>query len=126
MTEHSKEWGQLRVGATVTLRDWRGDSVTGEAFLSPGGGWLANMKSGTGHVFPIVPRELIKVVNGADETWARLQDGRVVTFIDWNGDKVTGIAQCNRAGLWECKTADGARWLLEPYRIAAVEEPAHV
>lgn len=122
MTEHSREWAQLRVGATVTLRDWRGDTVRGVAFLSPAGAWLAKMTSGTGYVFPVMPRELINVENGADETWARLKVGARVTFVDWNGDKVTGIAQRIPAGVWEAKTPDGARWLLEAYRIETIEE----
>lgn len=119
MTAHSKEFAQLRVGARVTLRDWQGFKVEGAAFLSPNLGWL--MRADSGSVFPVVPRELVAVADGADETWARLQAGARVTFCDWNADKVTGIAQCNRAGIWECKTADGARWLLEPSRIVSIE-----
>lgn len=121
MTEHTKEWAQLRVGATVTLRDWRGDTVRGEAFLSPAGAWLARMASGTGHVFPVMPRELVRVENGADVMWAKLQAGARVTFADWEGGKVQGVAQCNRAGIWEAKDAAGARWLLESYRIISIE-----
>lgn len=121
MSEHSKEMADLRVGATVTLRDWRGDTVTGTAFLSGAHGWLAKMNSGTGHVFPVVPRELIRVENGAAEMWARLQEGARVTFADWEGGKVTGIAHKIPAGIWECKDAGGARWLLEPYRIVSIE-----
>ena len=119
MTAHSKEYDNLRVGATVTLRAWRGDAISGTAFLDRDGQWLARTRAGS--VLPILPRELIAVADGAAETYARLQAGALVTLIDWNGDKVRGIAQCNRAGIWECKDADGARWLIEPYRIAAIE-----
>jgi hypothetical protein len=122
MTEHSKEWAQLRVGATVTLRDWRGDTVRGVAFLSPAGAWLAKMTSGTGYVFPIMPRELIAIEQGADEMMSRLKPGQAITLADWEGGTVKGRAQLNRAGIWECKDKDGARWLIEPYRLASIEE----
>lgn len=118
MTEHSREWGELRVGATVTLRDWRGERVTGEAFLSPGGQWL--LRTGPRASLPIVPRELVAVANGAGELWARLRDGAVVTFADWEGGQVTGIARKIPAGIWEAKDKNGARWLLEPYRIVSI------
>lgn len=118
MTEHRKEWAQLRVGARVTLRDWRGDAITGAAFLSPAGGWLVRTQSGA--VFPITPRELIRVENGADEMFARLQEGARVAFAAGDGSTVTGIAHKIPAGIWECKDADGARWLIEPYALIEV------
>ena len=119
MTAHSREWSQLRVGCTVTLRDWRGDTVTGKAFLSPAGEWLMRMSSGS--VFPILPRELIHVDYGAEAMFARLQEGARVTFADWEGATVAGIAHRIPAGIWECKDANGARWYLEPYRILTIE-----
>jgi len=120
MTEHRNEFQNLRAGARVTLRDWRGDTVTGAAFLSAAGQWL--MKTDTGGVFPVTPRELVAVKDGAAKYFTRLRDGQRVIIIDWEGHPVRGIAQCNRAGLWECKTADGARWLIEPYRLSLIEE----
>jgi hypothetical protein len=109
----------LRVGARVTLRDWQGNSIGGDAFLSPAMVWLA--KTRTGAVYPIMPRELIDVENGAAEYFARLQEGAPVTICDWNGAPLRGIAQCNRAGIWECKDASGARWLIEPYRLVLIQ-----
>jgi hypothetical protein len=120
MTAHNREFANLRVGATVTLRDWRGDSIGGIAFLSSDGAWL--MRTVTDAVFPVLPRELIAVKDGAAETFARLKAGALVTLADWQGGTVKGRAQCNRAGIWECKDAAGARWLIEPYRLAAIQE----
>jgi hypothetical protein len=120
MTEHRKEWSELRVGAAVILRDWKGDTLEGIAFLSPAGEWFARATSGA--CFPVMPRELVAVRNGASETWARLHDGAAVTFADWQGDMVKGKARRNRAGIWEVKDAAGARWLLEPYRLASIQE----
>ncbi len=119
MTEHRNEFAQLRVGAGVTLRDWRGDSVKGVAFLSPSGQWLARCASGA--VFPVVPRELVAVADGADAAYARLQEGATVTLADWEGGKITGRAHQIPRGIWECKAADGARWLIEAYRIISIE-----
>lgn len=119
MTAHIREWAELRMGCTVTLRDWRGDTVTGEAFLTRTGDWLMRTKMGS--VFPVTPRELIAVANGASEMWNRLVPGARVAFADWEGGRVTGIAQKIPAGIWECKDADGARWLLEPYAIISIE-----
>lgn len=118
MSEHSAEWAQLRVGARVTLRDWRGDSVAGDAFLSPAGAWL--MRTRMGSVFPVMPRELIRVENGADAMYSRLQEGALVTFADWEGGKVEGVAHHTPGGVWEAKDKDGARWLIEPYRLMSV------
>lgn len=118
MTAHSREWAELRVGCTVTLRDWRGDIVTGEAFLSPSGVWLMRMRSGA--VFPVVPRELIAVANGASEMRKRLVPGARIEFVNWEGRRVIGIVRHNPGGVWEVKDPDGARWLLEPHTIVSI------
>jgi hypothetical protein len=120
MTAHSKEWADLRVGCRATLHDWRGDTITGITFWSGTGDWL--LRTGTGAVFPVTPRELIRVANGASETWKRLVPGARVTFAAWDGSKVTGIAQKIPAGIWECKEANGARWLLEPRAVISIQE----
>jgi hypothetical protein len=120
MTAHNREFANLRVGATVTLRDWQGDTIKGIAFLSPTGAWL--MRTGSGAVFPVLPRELIAVKDGAAETFAKLQDGARVTLADWQGGTVKGAAREMSPGVWECKDASGARWLIEPYRLVSIEE----
>lgn len=118
MTEHRNEFRNLRVGARVTLRDWRGETLTGTAFLSPGGQWLARVREFAG--VPITPRELIKVEDGAAQKFNMLREGARVTIADYEGGKVTGIARPMQNGLWECVAGDGARWLIEPYRLMEV------
>lgn len=120
VTAHKREFADLRVGATVTLRDWRGNSIGGAAFLGRDGEWLARMRSGA--VLPILPRELIHVEHGAAEMFANLWAGAPVTIVDWQGGHVRGIAHCHASGIWECKSADGGRWLIEPYRLIAIGE----
>ena len=117
---HNPAFSDLRVGATVILRDWRGDTARGCAFLSPSGAWL--MRASTGAVFPVTPRELLRVEHGAAETFSKLREGAAITSADWTGQPVEGIAQCNRAGLWECLDHEGARWTIEPYRLATIQE----
>ena len=117
---HNKAFSDLRVGATVILRDWRGDTAHGQVFLSPSGAWL--MRTLAGAVFPVTPRELIHVAQGAAETFSKLREGAAITIADWTGQPVEGIAQCNRAGLWECRDHEGARWIIEPYRLATIQE----
>ena len=63
----------LRVGCRVTLRDWRGDSIGAQAFLSPSGAWLARTNGSA--VYPILERELIAVTDGAAEYFTRLAPG---------------------------------------------------
>ena len=118
--KHNQLFSDLRVGATVTLRDWRGDTVRGQAFLSPAGAWL--MRTATGAVFPVMPRELLRVEHGAAETFSKLREGSAITIADWTGQPVKGIAHCNRAGNWECLDNEGARWIIEPYRLATIQE----
>lgn len=119
MTAHKAEYADLRVGCRVTLRDWRGDSINGTAFLSPTGAWLARCTSGA--VFPITPRELIAVENGAAEMYARLRAGARVRLAAWDGTVTVGVAGCSLNGTWLCKAADGARWLIEPHALMSVE-----
>ena len=120
MTAHRAEFSDLRTGARVTLRDWQGETITGEAFLSPAGAWLARTR--TGAVYPIMPRELIAVADGAAQVFNTLRPGARVTLADYEGGKVQGIARPMLNGLWECVAADGARWLIEPYRLISTEE----
>lgn len=118
MTAHRAEYGDLRVGCRVTLRDWRGEAIGGEAFLSPAGAWLARTRADS--AVPITPRELVAVENGAAAMYARLQEGASVTLDAWDGSTVRGIAVRLLCGDWCCKDATGARWLIEPYRLVSV------
>jgi hypothetical protein len=118
MTEHRREFLDLRVGARVTLRDWQGNNIEGAAFLSPAGAWLC--RTPAGQVVPITPRELIRVADGAAQKFNTLREGARVTLADWEGGKVAGIARPMCHGAWECVAADGARWLIEPYRLIEV------
>ncbi len=109
----------LRVGSRVTLRDWQRNMITGRAFLAPSGAWL--MRTGASEVFPIVPREVVRVEDGACATFARLTPGARVVMIDYAGREARGIARPMQNGLWECVATDGARWLLEPCRLANID-----
>ena len=117
---HNKAFSDLRVGATVILREWRGDTAHGQVFLSPSGAWL--MRTASGAVFPVTPRELIHVAQGAAETFSKLREGAAITIADWIGQPVQGTAHCNRAGNWECLDREGARWIIEPHRLATIHE----
>jgi hypothetical protein len=120
MTAHTKEWRDLRADCRVTLRDWQGTTIKGDAFLSPDLAWL--MRTGAGAVFPILPRELIRVQHGAAAKFTRLREGAAVVLIDWEGRPVKGTAREMSPGVWEAIAADGARWLIEPYRLASIQE----
>ena len=119
MSAHRHEMSDLRVGANVTLRDWQGNLCKGAAYMAPSGAWLMRTRSGAVH--PVLPRELIAIEHGAREYFAKLYDGAQVTFADWEGGKVTGIAHRMAVG-WEAREASGARWLLEPHRIISIQE----
>lgn len=91
-------------------------SVT--AFLSPEGEWLGRARSGS--VWPIVPRELVSVTDGAAEYFARLKPGARVVLADWEGGMIKGEARPMLNGQWCAVDAEGARWLIEPYRLVEV------